>query len=115
MLQMQNTGRFIIKNSKKQNIFFFLSDQVPENITNSYKCFFMGKKTSFSIGVERLSKKNNIPVFYAEMGKTNNGMYNVVFSKINHNNITKQYVKKLEKTILENPENWLWSHNRWKR
>ena len=115
MLQMKYTGRFIIKNSQTKNIYFFLSDQVPENITNSYKCFFLGQKTSFSTGVERLSKKNNMPVFYAEMKKINNGLYNVEFSKINHNNITKQYVKKVEKTILEKPEHWLWSHNRWKR
>ena len=29
-------------------------------------------------------------------------------------NITEKLNKILEKMILANPENWIWSHNRWK-
>jgi KDO2-lipid IV(A) lauroyltransferase len=28
--------------------------------------------------------------------------------------ITRLYAKKLEEIIYERPENWLWSHKRWK-
>ena len=95
-------------------IYFLLNDQVPAKTKNTYKCMFLNRKTSFYQSIEKL-KKEKIPIFYAEMKKNKRGSYNVIFSKINNNNITKDYVFKLEKTIRKNPEYWLWSHNRWKR
>jgi KDO2-lipid IV(A) lauroyltransferase len=29
--------------------------------------------------------------------------------------ITRHYLTKLERDIKANPDNWLWTHNRWKR
>jgi KDO2-lipid IV(A) lauroyltransferase len=29
--------------------------------------------------------------------------------------ITEMYIRKLEKTIIREPQYWLWTHNRWKR
>jgi len=115
MLKKTQASKFIIKNSKQKNIYFFLSDQVPENLNNVYQSSFLNLNTSFSTGFERLSKKNNAIVFYAKMNKKRKGYYNIEFIKLNNNNLTEEYVKKLEKNILEEPENWLWSHNRWKR
>ena len=114
MLKKKHAGKFILKNSKKENIYFILADQVPENLNNIHKSSFLKLTTSFSTGAERLSVKTNATVFYADMKKIKKGFYNIEFHKIN-NNITENYVKKLEQTILEAPENWLWSHNRWKR
>lgn len=115
MLKKSQAGKFILTNSRKDNMYFILTDQVPENLNNSQKLSFLKLKTSFSTGVERLSLKTNAIVFYAEMKKIKKGFYNIELHEINNNNITDNYVKKLEKTILEAPENWLWSHNRWKR
>jgi KDO2-lipid IV(A) lauroyltransferase len=30
------------------------------------------------------------------------------------NEITEMHVRALEKAIIEHPDNWLWSHRRWK-
>ncbi len=114
MLKKKHAGRFIIKNAEKSNIYFFLSDQVPENLNNVYRTSFLKENTCFSTGVERLSLKTNASVFYAEMKKIKKGFYTIEFFKIN-NNITQKYIEKLEKTILQEPQHWLWSHNRWKR
>jgi KDO2-lipid IV(A) lauroyltransferase len=35
-------------------------------------------------------------------------------SKTKEGEITKAYVQFLEESIKRQPENWLWSHNRWK-
>ena len=114
MLKHKSSAKFILKNKLKPNIYFFLSDQVPESINHSHQSYFLKIKTSFSTGVERLSKKTNATVFYAEMKKIDKGRYTIKFLKIS-NNITEKYVRELEKTLLKSPENWLWSHNRWKR
>ena len=114
MLEKKYASKFILTKSKKENIYFILADQVPENLNNVHQSFFLNLTTSFSTGVERLSLKTNATVFYADMKKIKKGFYSIELHKIN-NNITENYVKKLEKTILKEPENWLWSHNRWKR
>jgi len=49
------------------------------------------------------------------MLKLKKGYYNIEFQKIKSKNITTEYIKLLEKTIYKQPENWLWSHKRWKR
>ena len=47
------------------------------------------------------------------MKKLKQGYYSIEFIELN-NNITEKYVEYLEKSIIEKPEFWLWSHNRWK-
>ena len=44
------------------------------------------------------------PIEYEKTNKYEEDIYNLTL-KIN---------KKIEKIILEKPEQWLWSHNRWK-
>ena len=36
-------------------------------------------------------------------------------SQIQEGEITAQYVKHLESMLNANPDNWLWTHRRWKR
>ena len=39
----------------------------------------------------------------------------IVFEKdLSIENITQELNYKLEKMIIKNPEQWIWSHNRWK-
>jgi KDO2-lipid IV(A) lauroyltransferase len=114
MLNKSKAGKYIIQNKNDNKTYFFLSDQVPENLNNVYETLFMNNHTTFSTGVEKLSKKVNAIVLYAKMKKLNQGHYSIEFIELN-NNITEKYVEYLEKSITEKPEFWLWSHNRWKR
>ena len=114
MLNKSKAGKYIIQNKNNNKTYFFLSDQVPENLNNVYETLFMNTHTSFSTGVEKISKKVNAIVFYAKMKKLKQGYYSIEFIELN-NNITEKYVEYLEKSIKEKPEFWLWSHNRWKR
>ena len=104
----------MIKNEKKNYIFFLLNDQVPANTRNLSKYDFLGRKTAFYQSMEKL-RKEKMPIFYAEMIKIKRGFYNIEFFKIDEKKITDDYVQKLEKTIKKKPDYWLWSHNRWKR
>jgi KDO2-lipid IV(A) lauroyltransferase len=35
--------------------------------------------------------------------------------ELNWGEITEKHVRLLEKTIIQKPQFWLWSHNRWKK
>ena len=55
------------------------------------------------------------------MNKIKDGYYTISFEVIDENpktsktgDITNKFFKRLEKKIKEEPNNYLWSHNRWK-
>ncbi len=114
VIKMTSFSKFMITNKNEGCIYFLLNDQVPLNTKNKQKYNFLGRKTGFHQGAEKL-RNEKMPIFYAEMKKEKRGFYNIFFSKINKKNVTEDYISKLEKTIITKPEYWLWSHNRWKR
>ena len=93
----------------------FLSDQVPSNKKNGTRIDFLNQSTLFYEGAEKTSNLLNADVFYIECLNMKSGCYKLNFEKITSKNITKKYVNLLQKTINKKPEQWLWSHNRWKR
>ena len=114
LISKNKSGKFILKNFKKKSMLFVLADQVPETINNTISIKFLNRNTTFSKGLEKLCINSNAIVLYAKMEKKKRGYYTVEFSKIKKN-IIREYVRKTEVSIFEKPENWLWSHNRWKR
>jgi KDO2-lipid IV(A) lauroyltransferase len=72
-------------------------------------------------GAERLAKENDVPVIMAKVRKVKRGYYEtdlIVLSdepaKEKENAITDAFTIELEKQIRENPNYYLWSHNRFK-
>ena len=62
----------------------------------------------------------NTEVILAQIRRNGRGKYAVYFElptqtwKENQGNLLINYAHFLEKEILQDPVNWLWSHNRWK-
>ena len=63
----------------------------------------------------------NCPIVFYDMKKTNQGFYEVDLDVLVDNpreteegEITKKFIKRLEKQIKRRPEHWLWTHRRWK-
>ncbi len=60
--------------------------------------------------------------YYLHVTRPRRGYWNVRFVPMAHDckqtqefEITELYTRLLEKNILEAPQYWLWTHNRWKR
>ncbi|QZE14462.1 lysophospholipid acyltransferase family protein [Halosquirtibacter laminarini] len=99
----------------------FINDQSPKKQDIQYWTTFLNQDTPIFLGVEKIAKKLDSVVVTAEITKPERGHYNVQFDLITkHAKDEEQYVitekdtKHLEKTILKNPEFWLWTHKRWK-
>ena len=82
---------------------------------------FLEQKTYVQSGCERISEKLNCAVVYADTQKVARHKYRFKFLLMGENNVKKQpggvleeYYHLLEKTIVRNPSDWLWSHDRWK-
>jgi len=102
-------------------IFIMAADQSPSNSKKSYWIDFLGRDTAFLHGPEDYARKYDIPLVYTEIQRVKRGYYELNLTiladkpcELEKGEITKRYAKALEKQILNKPENWLWSHRRWK-
>ncbi len=98
-----------------------LSDQSPSNPHRSYWTTFLGRDTAFLYGAENFARKYNYPVLYYTVDRVRRGWYEVTFSTLCEDpsavpqyTIVERYARRLEEDIRRRPEQWLWSHRRWK-
>ncbi len=102
--------------------FIMVSDQSPPPVAKKvYWINFLGRETAFIRGAELFARQYEMPVFYSECQRVKRGYYELKLSLITDNaallpegEMTKRYANKLEETIRKKPEDWLWSHRRWK-
>ena len=73
-------------------------------------------------GTERIAIKNHQALFYLHIRQVKRGYYEATFrlmtrrpDTLKEYEATDIYFQMLEENIREQPELWLWSHNRWKR
>ncbi|MFY0606088.1 MAG: lysophospholipid acyltransferase family protein [Cyclobacteriaceae bacterium] len=99
----------------------FAIDQSPRADQRAYWLNFLGQETAVHFGTEKYAKEYNLPVIYGKSKRVKRGYYELTFELVTDNplatatgEITTQITKKLEDQILEAPEYWLWTHNRWK-
>ena len=73
-------------------------------------------------GPEKHARINNYPVIYLNIQRVKRSYYELPAekliddpSKLPDGEITKRYMGRLEEILKDRPENWLWSHKRWKK
>lgn len=98
-----------------------LGDQSPRGAETDYWTDFLHRDTCWYTGIEKLARRFDDAVVYVEMNRVERGRYQVTFHLITEDpNSTKegfimeQYVRHVERFIQDQPDNWLWSHRRWK-
>ena len=110
------------RQNRQKVILGFISDQAPKRVNIHYWMDFLNQDTPIFTGTERIAKKVNAAVYYADVTHPKRGYYNCRFQLLTNNvkdfgefELTAEYMHRLEKSIRREPAYWLWSHNRWKR
>ncbi len=107
---------------EKPFLFFLVNDQSP-NPSKAFWTKFLYQDTGVFRGVETIARAINAPVIYAAVMRQANkrGYYEIQAEEITENPnslpqnaIIEKQIKLLERDITLQPENWLWSHRRWK-
>jgi KDO2-lipid IV(A) lauroyltransferase len=98
-----------------------VADQSPGSPSNAFWVNFFNKPTPFVTGPEKAARQRSLPVLFANFYKIKRGVYTFdveVFTDNAANSIegelTLAYVKYVEECIRQRPDNYLWSHRRWK-
>lgn len=106
---------------KQQGLYILLSDQSPMVEKTLYWTDFFGVKVPVHTGLEMLSKKFDLVVINHHTKKIKRGYYETEFQLITDSpkdfenyELTEKYLELTEKNIKNSPENYLWSHNRFK-
>lgn len=102
-------------------VYAFISDQTPRPQQTHYWEEFMGVKVPIHTGAELLAKKFDMNVVYLKIEKVKRGYYQTTFVPLADNiketekyEVTKAFLKEVEKQIYEKPEYYFWTHKRWK-
>ena len=119
-VEIKSLSRELVNNNEKK-IYAMVADQSPTLEQSNVRINFLNRDTLVYTGVEKISKKYNMPVFYLSIKLTRKGYYESSFEEICSKNIngknleiTKEFFSKLENQIKSEPRLWLWSHKRWK-
>ena len=111
--------RQILENLKKGNSIALMIDQ---RVTEGIKINFFGDLASTTTIPAQIIKKYKcdlVPIYIERTEKHYFKMYVsqpiVINSEKSNEEISLHLNKILEKMILKNPDQWIWTHNRWKK
>ena len=98
-----------------------MADQTSHGLASDYWTEFLHQDTCWFTGIERIARKLDYAIVFVSMTRKGRGRYEISFELVTDTpmetetgEIMEQYVRCVERFIEANPDNWLWSHRRWK-
>ena len=121
LFSMDDTYPFMLNNPANRPLYVFMADQSPHLGKIKYRTRFLNQSTPVHLGVENLARKCDLAVIFIVTERVKRGHYQVKaellyddVSNLPQYEVTNTHVAKLEEAVKRHPENWLWSHKRWK-
>jgi len=118
---MEETYNVMLNHKQGDKLYMFMADQSPHHAKIKYWIPFLNQETPVHIGAEKLSKMLDLAVVFIDIQRVKRGYYEITAHTLFDNpketaehEITDKYFEILEGIIKKKPENWLWSHKRWK-
>ncbi|AZA49972.1 lipid A biosynthesis acyltransferase [Chryseobacterium carnipullorum] len=104
-----------------ESAYMFVADQTPHVAHVNYGLEFLHQKTPAFIGYDKLATRMDLAFIYCEMKKVKRGYYQVNYHRIypdgekfTEHEVVRKFHKLLENTLHKHPDNYLWSHRKWK-
>lgn len=121
-LNMYHAVRQMMKTENNgEHTYLFVADQSPKKAQIKYNLTFLNQETPVYTGFDKITVRKDMAVVFCKTVKQKQGYYHTSFERIlpdaekfREFEVVEKFFSKLEKQIRENPDNWLWSHKRWK-
>ena len=121
LLSAINVRSEILPHRNEKYVLALVADQNPGDPRNAFWVNFFNRPTPFVRAPENGARRGNSPVVFCHFRRERRGYYTIVFELADENpssskvgELTKKYADFLQWSIEQQPENWLWSHRRWK-
>ena len=96
-------------------------DQSPADPRKAWWTEFLGRETAWYYGLEKYARTYDMPVIYGHIRKIARGMYRTEYELVTdtprelpEGAVLEACIQRLEADIRAFPEQWLWTHKRWK-
>ena len=121
MIESDAALRTLARRNDTLDAVLILADQTSYGLESDYWNTFLHQETCWFTGLERMSKFLDYAIVFVSMKRQGRGRYELTFDMITDNpkatgkgEIMEQYSQRIERFIQAQPDNWLWSHRRWK-
>ena len=121
MVESNSVLRRLAQLRDSQTAVLMMADQTSHGLAQDYWTEFLHQDTCWFTGIERIAKKLDYAIVFVDMRRQGRGRYEVSFDLLvdrpketKDGEIMERYVRCVERFIETNPDNWLWSHRRWK-
>lgn len=121
LIPIGNTAQAFVDFKDKPTTYAFVSDQSTWS-DKAHWVTFLGQDTACPPGADKYARALNATVFYLDIQRVKRGHYELDLVLLAENaatlpeeEVTKLFMAKLETILHQKPENWLWSHKRWKK
>jgi len=121
MISMKGLMRGFKRLQGEQHILGLAADQNPAVVEVADWISFMHRDAPFFRGPEQMPRRAKAAVVLIGIRKERRGYYSATLERLTDDAshmekgaILKGYVDFLERQLEAQPENWLWSHRRWK-
>jgi KDO2-lipid IV(A) lauroyltransferase len=122
-IQRERVAREVTKRRSLARGIAIVADQFPGlDSDKRYWTHFLHQDTAFFQAINQVAWLTQYPAFYAAVKKIRRGFYEVELIRIAEPpydkktfHVVDNYAKTTGAMIARSPENWLWSHKRWKR
>lgn len=107
---------------ERKHILGLIADQNPSRVDQSFWIPFLGRPAPFFRGSETLGRRPGTQPVFMEIIREARGRYRVHMEILDipaggwgePGTLMKVYAGCLEQSIRRQPENWMWTHRRWK-
>lgn len=122
-VEMRKTARYINEQvkSKKVSMTGYIADQSPRKKEAIHFLRFLNHNIPVLVGTEKITKHYGFDAWFVKVRRIKRGYYEAKFVRMHDNpqslpdfELTSIYFDMLEQMIKENPELYLWTHNRFK-
>lgn len=116
----EQAGRAIREGRSTLRAIVLTVDEKPSTNDQCHWVRFLGQDTAFRSSFATLAKQWKYPVVFASRRRTSRGHYEVTFEILGEPpyeqtpvQLVARYVEALERSIIRNPADWLWTQRRW--
>lgn len=120
-VEADSVFKHLVKHRNRWNAVLMMADQSPHGLESDYWTEYLHQDTCWFTGVERMARALDYAIVFVAMRRAGRGRYEVSYELITDNpkamtegQIMERYVRCVERFVEANPDNWLWSHRRWK-
>jgi KDO2-lipid IV(A) lauroyltransferase len=122
---MLATLRYLVAHRNQGHTLSLLTDQAAGPEDRPYWTTFLNQDTSFYTSADRLAVQLDCAVLYVGIRRVRRGYYEVTFTELPDGRVaavapagtfpvTEAFARQLEKDMRASPEQYLWTHRRWK-